>query len=105
MIIEGEIKKSTQSNPESTEDKCQRVFDLTFDQYFHQCMDDGLQMAEMYKQLGATRANFRRIMQKYGLSIRKPNSEPMFSEAKNFKAEKINHENVLYRKWGRIISY
>ena len=45
-------------------------------------------MDKMYKQLGATRANFRRIMQKYGLSIREPNSEPMFSEAKNFKAEK-----------------
>ena len=68
-------------------------------------MDDGLKMEDMYNKLGATKGNFRRLMQKYDLSIRLQDSEPMFSEVKRFRAEEINDSNVLYRKWGNIISY
>jgi predicted DNA-binding transcriptional regulator AlpA len=68
-------------------------------------MDEGLRMEDMYSKLGATKSNFRRLMQKYNLSIRLPDSEPMFSEVKKFREEEINDANALYRKWGNIISY
>ena len=67
--------------------------------FFQQCVDDGMDTADIADMIHCSVSNLRRIARKYKFTFFQPEPVKMYSENENFLEKSMNMDNFLSRNW------
>ncbi|MCF6767877.1 hypothetical protein L3V86_05825 [Thiotrichales bacterium 19S11-10] len=86
-------------NSITVESRIEREYGCSIVEFFKQCIDNGMDTADIANMINCSVSNLRRIARKHQFTFFQPAQVKMFSENKSFLASKMNVDNFLSRSW------
>ncbi|TNF67995.1 MAG: hypothetical protein EP298_06360 [Gammaproteobacteria bacterium] len=83
----------------TVENRIEHEYGCSIVDFFQQCVDDGMDTADIAEMINCSVSNLRRIARKYKFTFFQPDPVKMYSEDEHFLNNKINVHNFLSRRW------
>ncbi|MCF6777424.1 hypothetical protein L3V83_12710 [Thiotrichales bacterium 19X7-9] len=83
----------------TVENRIEHEYGCSIVDFFQQCVDDGMDTADIAEMINCSVSNLRRIARKYKFTFFQPDPVKMYSEDENFLNNNINVHNFLSRRW------